>query len=50
MNQDLANEKINKWGMLLLLDVPLEMHFGKEIIIYYLQNIYDKNSQIINNS
>lgn len=28
MNQDLANEKINKWGVLLLIDVPEEMHFG----------------------
>lgn len=31
MNQDLANEKINKWGVLLLIDVPEEMHFGYKL-------------------
>jgi hypothetical protein len=30
MDQELANEKINKWGMLLLLELPNEMHFGLE--------------------
>lgn len=40
MNQDLANEKINKWGMLLLLDVPSEMHFGKENNFYLRIYIY----------
>lgn len=33
MNPELALEKINKWGILLLLDVPPEIHFG-------IKNVY----------
>jgi len=28
MDQAFANENVNKLGMLLLLDIPSEMHFG----------------------
>ena len=43
MDQDLANEKINKWGMLLLLEVPNEMHFGKNFLIFYNKSLNCRN-------